>query len=327
MPRFDSKADDKVTHIKIESGEDTRRGVHYKVDDELANAINVALAIGRPLLVSGEPGSGKTELGFAIARKLGIETVHFFPAKSDSEARTLFYEFDALSRFRAAQAGEKGDALDPRRFITYRALGRAILDAYGAEAVDYLATPTFTPANRPTRSVVIIDEIDKAPRDFPNDLLNEIDQLWFRVPEMSSLGKVKTDTPRVPLDPDYRPIVVITSNLERQLPDAFLRRCVFHHLEFPENEKDRNDIVLNHLVRLDRQMGDGELRAVMRVVEWARQGGLSRKPGLAEVIDFAASVMAVPGELDDRLVQAVSALAKTDPDRAALKKHLTPTAT
>ena len=219
------------------------------------------------------------------------------PAKSDSDARRLFYEFDALARFQAAQTPSAGRSISPRRFIRYQALGRAILDAYGREKVGHLATPSYQPPEKPIQSIVIIDEIDKAPRDFTNDLLNEIDRLWFRVDELaldfiSHLGEKETiqnytsiETPHQPILNQFRPITIITSNIERQLPDAFLRRCVFHHIEV--SRSTRETIVKQKLIELGRTSPD--LDFLFHVVEWACHN-LDRSPGLAETIDFATSL-------------------------------------
>ena len=254
--KFDRTASDLIRTLEVDGGFDAQRGLDFSVSNALEHAINTALALGRPLLVSGETGCGKTELGFAIARKLGIMRVRFFVVKSDSEAQRLFYEYDAIRRFHAAQSAptnledEKkgGDATDPRKFIRYHALGQAIIDASPPDLVRPLLPQRYELPQEPVRSVVIIDEIDKAPRDFPNDLLNEIDQLWFRVPELADWVTVP-ETPRAKIPASLRPMIVITSNLERQLPDAFLRRCVFHHIKYPIEEEIQRRIILGHLTK------------------------------------------------------------------------------
>src|SRR5262249_26053705 len=147
---------------ELESGLDARRGANYRASEALENAVNVAIALGRPLLVSGEPGCGKTELGFAIARRLGVSRLHFYVVKSDSEARSLFYDYDTIGRFHAAQIGRvanptaQSDAVAARHFIEYRALGWAILDAYPSVEVEHLFTGQYRHPGQPQRSVVVI---------------------------------------------------------------------------------------------------------------------------------------------------------------------------
>jgi len=208
----------------------------YYADPELQAAVNTALLLGQPLLLTGKPGCGKTQLGNAVAFALGY--VHFkFDTKSTSLAKDLFYLFDVVGRFQARQA--EGSA-DPRYFIRYQALGLAILLSHprqsvekvlplikGDEAGDNAILAADWGEGR--RSVVVIDEVDKAPRDFPNDILNEIEQLSFTVPEI--------DGWRVPPPKTFRPFVVFTSNSEKQLPDAFLRRCVYYHIEEPDKSR------------------------------------------------------------------------------------------
>lgn len=223
---------------------------NYVPNPELVDAINVALALGMPLLLTGEPGTGKSQLANSVAWQLKLAGPYRFVAKSSSQARDLFYSYDALGRFHAieaSRAGEKDDperaislkrAKDARNFIEYVALGQAILQAHSrtAEVEDFLHQDTaktggaWRHSGQPQRSVVLIDEIDKAPRDFTNDLLDEVERMQFRVPEIGPQW-----TP--PLDESMRPVVIITSNSERQLPDAFLRRCLFYHIDFPESRR------------------------------------------------------------------------------------------
>jgi MoxR-like ATPase len=206
----------------------------YFADDDLQSAVNTALLLGQPLLVTGRPGCGKTQLGKAVAYALGY--LHFkFDTKSTSQAKDLFYLFDVVGRFQARQVG--GSA-DPRNFIRYQALGLAILLSHRRQDVEKIL-PLLKGAGDDAilasdwgegcRSVVVIDEVDKAPRDFPNDILNEVEQLSFTVPEIEGY--------RVPPPEAYRPFVVLTSNSEKQLPDAFLRRCVYYHIQEPKQER------------------------------------------------------------------------------------------
>src|SRR6185436_3424493 len=184
---------------------------HYLADPDLVNAVNTALTVEQPLLIVGESGTGKTMLAWSIASELGLLPVLEFHTRSDHRARDVLFVIDNLRRFYDAQAGQE-QARDLSNYISLQALGEAI--------------------NSDTQRVVIIDEIDKAPRDFPNDLLDEIDKMQFTLPDLRS----------EPFKAKHRPIVVITSNNERQLPDPFLRRCVFHYIEFPKAERLRQII-------------------------------------------------------------------------------------
>jgi MoxR-like ATPase len=212
----------------------------YLADDGLADAVNVALHLGQPLLLTGEPGSGKTQAAYSVAWQLGYDTPLKFETKSGSVARDLFYTYDALGRFFAAQVAKAGDdhsAANPLEFLRYNALGRAILLAREQGEVEHLLPRGFEHGGK-RRSVVLIDEIDKAPRDFPNDVLNEVEGMYFKIPE---LGNVE-----VRADADMRPVLIMTSNSEKNLPEAFLRRCVFYHLPLPDDERLR-DIVFSRM--------------------------------------------------------------------------------
>ncbi len=202
------------------------RPERYLADQGLVDAVNVALVLGQPLLLTGEPGTGKTQLGYHLAWELGLGDPLKFETKSNSVSRDLFYSYNTLGRFHAAQTNEGSQ--NPIDYITYNALGRAILLTKSSLEVLSLLPPQFM-HNGATRSVVLIDEVDKAPRDFPNDILNEIEGMYFRIPEFKNT--------LVEADPVLRPIVVITSNSEKHLPDAFLRRCIFYHIDFPDRDR------------------------------------------------------------------------------------------
>ena len=174
----------------------------YLAPPDLVSAVNAALAVEMPLLVTGKAGTGKTVLAFSIAAELEYE-IEIFPVRSDQQGRDLLYEIDNLQRFYDAQVSDPR-ARDRRNYLRRGPLGEA-----------------FRSADKP--KVVLIDEIDKAPRDFPNDLLFALDRMELRIPEL--------DIEEAAI---HRPVVVITSNRESQLPDPFLRRCVFHHIEPPE---------------------------------------------------------------------------------------------
>jgi MoxR-like ATPase len=302
---FDRRRPDQLRLLQTDWGPDEFLGRNYEADENLEAAVNVALVLGRPLLVSGAPGCGKTQLGYAIARNLGIERVYFFSVKSTSEARDLFYGYDAIGRFQAVQIAaaetqlsSTGDRaaqlLNAGDYIEYRALGAAILDAHEEQSVSHLLAGRYEHPDQPRRSVVVIDEIDKAPRDFPNDLLDEIDRMKFRVPELLQAARVKGCSPETPgrekIHASSRPIVVITSNSENQLPDPFLRRCVFAEVGFPkDDEKGRrklDKIVANAL----GQNGGTIAPIVRKLIFEYRQRTLVRRPGIAELLDAARVV-------------------------------------
>ncbi len=206
----------------------------YRADPGLSGAVNVALLLGQPLLLTGEPGTGKTQLADSVSWELGFgDKALRFDTKSSSTARDLFYTYDAMRRFHVAN--RRDAEIDELDFIHYNALGQAILLANEPDRYANLLPKDFQHAG-PRRSVVLIDEIDKAPRDFPNDLLSEIEEWSFRIPE---LGNAKVEAPE-----EMRPIIIATSNSEKNLPDAFLRRCVYYHIEFPNKDRLREIVLL-----------------------------------------------------------------------------------
>jgi MoxR-like ATPase len=238
----------------------------YHFSEDIAVTVNVAIRLGRPLLVTGEPGTGKTALAWGIARAIGAEGVLEFHARSDSGAKDLFYMIDNLRRFHDAGAGvEEARSVGP--YISWQALGRAI--------------------RSDERYVVLIDEIDKAPRDFPNDLLNAIDRMEFDVPEMGTGEVYRAKT---------RHVLVVTSNSERQLPPAFLRRCVYLHLPFPAREM-LESIVKTHT---DGQVTDA-LRsiAVERFLQLRAVPGLSKRPATDELIAWTQILAAMDVDADE----------------------------
>ena len=296
----------------------------YRPDPGLVDAVNVALILKRPLLLTGDPGTGKTQLAHSLAWQLarqGALDVHSprvekFETKSTSASRDLFYTFDILGRFHAAQVG--GPSAGNVDYLTYNALGRALLDTLSREKVAPFLPPN-DPHDGPKRSVVLIDEIDKAPRDFPNDLLNEIDQMYFRVPE---LGNVRVDG-----DGALVPVVVITSNSEKALPDPFLRRCIFYNIPF---RTERLEEIL--LARL------GHLRVARgRLVDDARQffvhlyeNNLARrKISVAELLQWLTFMLSSGARPDQSLTEAsksvlqgISALAKDPEDQEGIAAEL-----
>jgi MoxR-like ATPase len=267
----------------------------YLADQKLTTAVNTALAVGQPLLVTGEPGTGKTVLAWSIASELGLGPVLEFHTRSDNQARDVLYDFDYLLRFYHAQTRDpRAERLES--YIRWQALGEAI--------------------RCPDQRVVLIDEIDKAPRDFPNDLLDELDRMEFTVPELSLTHKAA-----------HRPVVVITSNSERQLPDPFLRRCVFHRLDFPTGE--RLQAILRERL--------GHLNLAARLVEIAtarfeqiRQvPGFEKLPSTAELIAWVRVLHASgvdPEQLKGTPLADLpfpGALVKSEADTAVLVRQLT----
>ena len=236
----------------------------YLPSDELVAAVNVALALGQPLLLTGEPGTGKTQLAFHIARRFKIDNPLVFNAQTSSSKKDLFYTYDALGHFRWAQKNDGDAAADIEdRFIRYEALGEAIRLALGKDGA---------------RSVVLIDEIDKAPRDLPNDLLSAIEELRFDVPEVPVKPKLEFVCPK-----HLRPVIIITSNSEKNLPEAFLRRVVYHHIEFPDTKK-----LLEILQSKGIAFGkNDDPEAIVTHFEEIRGKGLNKKPATAELIAWA----------------------------------------
>lgn len=251
---------------------------NYIADSGLRDACNVALLLGQPLMLTGEPGTGKTQFAYSLAWELGLQAPLKFETKSDSTAQNLFYIYDALKRFQDIQSENTKSTLD---YITYQALGIAILKSKRYEEVKGVLPEDFE-YFEPQRSVVLIDEIDKAPRDFPNDLLNELEQLYFRVSELGNKP--------VEANPELRPIVIITSNSEKDLPDAFLRRCVYYNIPFPERGK-LADIIASRLgFSIDSQ--DAFLQTALDLFDQLRssRSGLRKKPATAELLGWISAL-------------------------------------
>ena len=249
----------------------------YKADRGLIDAVNVALLLGQPLLLTGEPGTGKTQLANSVAWELGFDPPLMFETKSTNTARDLFYTYDTLSRFHAAQTGEGSQqSID---YITYNALGIAILRSNDEAAVKQWLPNDFEHGGR-RRSVVLIDEVDKAPRDFPNDLLNEVENMYFKVPELGNA--------RISASDDMRPILIITSNSEKHLPDAFLRRCVYYNIPFPENDR-LAEIILTRIGSFD---GEVLLSDSLNFFSKLREpnSGLRKRPATAELLSWLISL-------------------------------------
>jgi MoxR-like ATPase len=225
----------------------------YIAAPDLMQTVNVAVQLSRPLLIKGEPGTGKTMLAESIAQGLEMPLL-VWNVKSTTKAQDGLYVYDTVQRLYDGQFGD-GDVSDIAKYIKLGKLGQAL----SAEE----------------RVVLLIDEIDKADLEFPNDLLWELDQMEFHIPETRETIKAR-----------QRPIVLITSNAEKELPDAFLRRCVFHYIEFPSEEMMER-IVRVHVPGLDKRLLDLAIQAFY----WLRDvPHLQKKPSTSELIDWVQAL-------------------------------------
>jgi MoxR-like ATPase len=226
----------------------------YIASDELRHAVNVAVALARPLLVRGEPGTGKTLLAENLASALHLPLIRWH-VKSTTKARDGLYVYDTVARLHDSRFGDSANVRDIARYIKLGPLGEALA--------------------APSRVVLLIDEIDKADLEFPNDLLHELDVMRFRIDE--------TGREIVAAE---RPIVVITSNNEKELPDAFLRRCVFHYIQFPSRELMTEIVRVHHPDITDRVL-DNALEVFFGLRATPR---LRKKPSTSELIDWICAL-------------------------------------
>lgn len=251
----------------------------YVTSEPLRNAVNVAIALGRPLLIRGEPGTGKTRLAHSIARGLGKELM-IWNVKSTTKAQEGLYLYDTVQRLNDSRFGDK-DISDIRQYIKLGKLGQA-----------------FTSSEQ---VVLLIDEVDKADIEFPNDLLNELDEMSFYISEVN-----ETITALI------RPITVVTSNAEKELPDAFLRRCIFHYIEFPDRQL-MEEIVGVHFPNIKDTLLAEALKAFysLRRVEDFR-----KKPSTSELLDWIQALIAagIPHDRVSAEVPFVGALLKKETD-------------
>jgi MoxR-like ATPase len=287
----------------------------YAADPGLVDAVNVAVSLQQPLLVTGEPGTGKTQLGYSVAHELELPPPLVFHTKSTTTIRDLFYGYDALRHFHDAQfqAGSK----DTEQYIEYSSLGLAILLAIDPDEADpYL--PEHLRGRGPTRSVVLIDEIDKAPRDVPNDMLNELEDMAFTVKETGRTFAAKGD---------HRPILIITSNSEKVLPDAFLRRCVFYHIPFPDGDRLRE--IVKSRISPNGGFTEAMTSHAIEHFQEIRSLTLRKPPATAELLEWITILQrheidvrnATPEERDV-IALTYSVLAKSGQDLAVMRQHL-----
>jgi MoxR-like ATPase len=255
---------------------------NYIATDELRVAINAAIALEKPLLIKGEPGTGKTLLAFEVAMALN-KPIYTWHIKSTTVAQQGLYEYDAVSRLRDAQFGNE-DVKDIANYIIKGKMWQAF--------------------ESNEQAVLLIDEIDKADIEFPNDLLLELDKMEFYVYELQKTIQAKT-----------RPIVIITSNNEKELPDAFLRRCFFHFIRFP----DRNtmiDIINVHFQNLDDEL----MQAALKIFYELRDiQGLKKKPTTSELIDWIRLLKL--GKTDKEDLENVDYISKQPPYFGSLLKN------
>src|SRR6187455_2806667 len=227
----------------------------YVADDDLKLAVNAAVTLERPLLIKGEPGTGKTMLAEEVARALGMPLFQWH-IKSTTKAQQGLYEYDAVSRLRDSQLGDERVG-DIANYIVKGVLWQAFQSG--------------------EKAVVLVDEIDKADIEFPNDLLRELDRMEFFVYETQQLVRAR-----------HRPIIFITSNNEKELPDAFLRRCFFHYIRFPEKEA-MQAIVDVHYPNIKKRLLESALEVFFEVREMP---GLKKKPSTSELLDWLKLLLA-----------------------------------
>ena len=257
----------------------------YVASEELLQVTNIAIALQKPLLIKGEPGTGKTVLAQAVAESLQKRLL-IWNIKSTTKAQEGLYIYDVVQRLYDSQLGLAGvDQVE--KYVKLGKLG----EAFSGE----------------DQAVLLIDEIDKADLEFPNDLLWELDRMEFYIPETGRTVRAK-----------QRPIVIITSNAEKELPDAFLRRCVFHYIEFPDQEQ-MEDILRVHFDKLDERLVQQALAAFY----WVRElRGIEKKPSTSELVDWLRAMVA--GGIEPRRIEReipfAGVLLKKDKDLQLLQK-------
>lgn len=259
----------------------------YVASRELMDSVNVAMALQKPLLIKGEPGTGKTMLAKAVANALNKDLI-IWNIKSTTKAQEGLYTYDTIQRLYDGQFGEEG-VDDISKYIKLGKLGEAF--------------------DREEQAVLLIDEIDKADLEFPNDLLWELDQMEFYIPETKRTVKAKE-----------RPIVIITSNAEKELPDAFLRRCIFHYIDFPKGEL-MEEIVRTHFPDIE----DNLLKNALEVFYWIRSiRDVRKKPSTSELIDWlnALQMNGIPADTLRKELPFLGVVIKKDEDLEAVRHYV-----
>lgn len=257
----------------------------YVASGELMTAVNIAMTLQKPLLIKGEPGTGKTMLAQAVSQALGKKLI-IWNVKSTTKAQDGLYVYDVVQRLYDSQFGNDG-VDNIAKYIKLGKLGEAF--------------------QSDEQVVLLIDEVDKADLEFPNDLLWELDRMEFYIPETKETVKAK-----------QRPIVIITSNAEKELPDAFLRRCVFHYIEFPDQEQ-MEQIIRVHFGDLDEKL----VRQALAAFYWVRQlRDIEKKPSTSELVDWlrALVVGGVDVEHIDTEIPFAGVLLKKDKDLRTLAR-------
>ena len=257
----------------------------YVASQELMTAVNIAVTLQKPLLIKGEPGTGKTMLAQAVSQALGKELI-IWNVKSTTKAQDGLYVYDVVQRLYDSQFGSAG-VDDIGKYIKLGNLG----EAFSADE----------------QVVLLIDEIDKADLEFPNDLLWELDRMEFYIPETKETVRAK-----------QRPIVIITSNAEKELPDAFLRRCVFHYIDFPDQEQ-MESILRVHFGDLEEKL----VKQALASFYWLRElRGIEKKPSTSELVDWIRALVAggVDAESIEKEMPFAGVLLKKDKDLQALRK-------
>ena len=260
---------------------------NYVVSSDLLRIVNISIALEKPLLIKGEPGTGKTQLAQAISEALGKELI-IWNIKSTTKAQDGLYVYDVVQRLYDSQFGGEG-VDDIKKYIKLGKLG----EAFTAEE----------------QVILLIDEIDKADLEFPNDLLWELDKMEFYIPETKETIKAK-----------QRPIVIITSNAEKELPDAFLRRCIFHYIEFP-NEEQMREIINVHFEHVEENV----LKQALAAFYWIRGlYNIQKKPSTSEIIDWirALELGGVPSYKIKETVPFAGVLLKKNEDIDTMRKFL-----
>lgn len=259
----------------------------YVASEELMASVNIAVALKKPLLIKGEPGTGKTMLAQAVANSMNKKLI-IWNIKSTTKAQEGLYTYDTIQRLYDGQFGEEG-VDDIARYIKLGKLG----EAFEAEE----------------QVVLLIDEIDKADLEFPNDLLWELDQMEFYIHETKRTVKAK-----------HRPIVIITSNAEKELPDAFLRRCIFHYIDFPDKEL-MEEIVKTHFPQVEENL----MKNAMEVFYWIRDiRDVRKKPSTSELIDWinALQIGGIPADRLKKELPFLGVMVKKDEDLDSVKKRV-----